>query len=82
MVQLLFVLQFGIPLYGASMQGELKYVDSNHNGCSAFHDEFKSELSTYVALVERGGTSYTSNRAAAFGFFVQIQVVQYACKTQ
>ena len=73
MVQLLFVLQFGIPLYGASMQGELKYVASNHNGCGAFHDEFKSELSTYVALVERGGMSYTSNHAAAFVFLFRFK---------
>ena len=49
------LLQFGVPLYGASMQGELKFVSSNSNGCGAFHDEFKSELTSFVALVERGG---------------------------
>ena len=50
-------LQFGVPLYGASLQGQLKFVSSNEQGCDPFHDEFQSDDSgnNFVALVIRGG---------------------------
>jgi hypothetical protein len=49
-------MQFGVPLYGASMQGQLKYVSSNEKGCGSFQDEFKSVGGeSFIALVVRGG---------------------------
>lgn len=37
------------------MMGQLKFVADNEQGCNAFHDEFESDLSAYIALVKRGG---------------------------
>lgn len=49
-------LQFGVPLYGASIQGQLKFVASNEMGCNAFHGEdFEVDGTNAIALVARGG---------------------------
>ena len=54
-------MQFGVPLYGASLQGQLKFVSSNEQGCDPFHNEFKSDDSgnNFVALVIRGGWAHS-----------------------
>lgn len=48
--------QFGVPLYGASMEGELVYPAGNPKGCSPFPKKFTSKKGLpVVLLVDRGG---------------------------
>lgn len=52
----LFYLQFGVPLYGASFQGQVVHISSNEKGCTSFPDDsFKLDSANAVALVVRGG---------------------------
>ena len=53
--QLLWM-QFGVPLYGASIQGQVVHIKSNEKGCTSFgDDEFKINGANAIALVVRGG---------------------------
>jgi hypothetical protein len=50
------VAQFGVPLYGASMDGEVVYVAGNPKGCSPFEKKFTSKKGMpIIVLVDRGG---------------------------
>ena len=56
--QALFLsVQFGVPLYGATLVGEVVHMSDNEKGCSRFSQNLvgKQNDLPVVALVHRGG---------------------------
>ena len=51
-------MQFGVPLYGASLDGKLKYVPDNSLGCEPFASDAFTPEGEFIALVQRGGKNH------------------------
>eukprot|EP00884_Botryococcus_braunii_P018971 jgi/Botrbrau1/5758/Bobra.0134s0028.3 len=54
---------FGVPLYGASMEGELVYPAGNPKGCSPFPKKFTSKKGLPVILIVDRGDCYFIEKA-------------------
>ena len=49
------VLQFGVPLYGGALTGEIVYMENNKLGCNVFEHPLVQTTLPVFLLVERGG---------------------------
>ena len=58
-------LQFGVPLYGATLLGEVVYKPDNANGCARFATSLTGKQADLpaVALVNRGGEALSRGSA-------------------
>jgi hypothetical protein len=54
------VAQFGVPLYGGALTGEIVYMENNKLGCNVFERPLIQASLPVFLLVERGGTCMLS----------------------
>lgn len=50
-------MQFGVPLYGGTLTGEIVYMENNKLGCNVFERPLIQMDQPVFLLVDRGGVS-------------------------
>jgi len=48
-------MQFGVPLYGGALTGEIVYMENNKLGCNVFEHPLVQTTLPVFLLVDRGG---------------------------
>ena len=72
LVQTACVVQFGIPLYGAKLLGEMVFPPDNANGCARFTKPLSGQQADLpaIAIVRRGGEATTSDSGHRNAFHI------------
>ena len=55
---LAFAAQFGVPLYGGTLVGQVVYEQGNAKGCDVFEKKLPATELPTILLVDRGGAPY------------------------
>ena len=62
--------QFGVPLYGGALTGEIVYMEANKLGCNVFERPLVAETLPVFLLVDRGGLLLCREGAAILSLLV------------